>query len=188
MHSLWITSDFPLGATRTEESYMGHRKANGRTSDQSAMTRRTAREPEDGRDEQFVFRKKRKMISRLMIGENPQRNGASPTRPDRRRSSGDWTSFGLETEAGRRKQNRGKPPTINGLDRKPDAEQAAAGIARGQRPQQRRSGSLSSDKLPFFFGQPQRRIGATPSPGPVPIAPLFCRIITASLNMATHLA
>ncbi len=187
MHSLWITSHFPLGATRPAESYISHWKANGRTSDQSAMTRRTAREPEDNRDEQFVFRKKRKMISRLMIGENPKRNGASPTGPDGRRSSGDWTSFGLETEAGKRKPNRGKPPAINGLDRKPDAEQAAAGIARGQQPQQRRSGSLSSDKLPFFLAEtvtPLLRAAARTCPD----RPLFCRIITASLIMATHLA
>jgi len=164
---LWITCHNPLGATRDKESYISHRKAIGRTSDQSAMTRRTAREPEDGRDDQFVFRKKRKMISRSVIGGSPARDGASPNRQDERRSSGDRTSIGLETEAGRRKSNRGKPPTINGLDRKPDAKQAAAEIARGRRPQQRRSGSLSSDKLPFFCCWPPRALRVLLSPEPV---------------------
>ena len=150
MEGLWITSFFPLGATRHSESYMGYRKAAGRTSDQSAMTRRTARKPEDDPDDQFAFRKKGKLISGSMIGESPKRDGASPNGSDGRRSSGDWTNCGLGTEAMQRKPQRGKPPTINALARKPDAEQAAAGLARERQPQQRRSGSLSSDKLPFF--------------------------------------
>jgi len=64
-------------------AYIGHRKGIGRTSDQSAMTRRTARDPEDGRDDQFVFRKKRKRISRSMIGESPKWEGASRNGSDR---------------------------------------------------------------------------------------------------------
>ena len=83
MHCLWITRLFPLGATQGLGAYIGHRKGIGRTSDQSAMTRRTARDPEDGRDDQFVFRKKRKRISRSMIGESPKREGASRNRSDR---------------------------------------------------------------------------------------------------------
>lgn len=83
MHRLWITRLFPLGATRTLGAYIGHRKGIGRTSDQSAMTRRTARDPEDGRDDQFVFRKKRKRISRSMIGESPKWEGASRNGSDR---------------------------------------------------------------------------------------------------------
>jgi len=64
-------------------AYIGHQKGIGRTSDQSAMTRRTARDPEDGRDDQFVFRKKRKRISRSMIGESPKWEGASRNGSDR---------------------------------------------------------------------------------------------------------
>jgi len=77
------------------------------------MTRRTAPDPEDGRDDRFVFRKKRKLISGSMIGESPKRDGASPNGSDGRRSSGNWTKCGLGTEAAQRKQQRGKPPTIN---------------------------------------------------------------------------
>jgi len=77
------------------------------------MTRRTARKPEDGPDDQFVFRKKRKLISGSMIGESPKGKGASPDGSDGPRSSGDWTNCGLETEATQRKPHRGKPPTIN---------------------------------------------------------------------------
>tara|TARA_R110000824_G_scaffold19218_6_gene74778 strand:+ start:571 stop:828 length:258 start_codon:yes stop_codon:yes gene_type:complete len=77
------------------------------------MTRRTARDPEDGRDDQFVFRKKSKMISWSMIGERPKREGASPNGSARQRSSGDWTKCGLGTEAKKRKRMRGQPPTIN---------------------------------------------------------------------------
>ena len=137
------------------------------------MTRRTAPDPEDGRDDRFVFRKKRKLISGSMIGESPKRDGASPNGSDGRRSSGNWTKCGLGTEAAQRKQQRGKPPTINAFSREPDAKQAATGIARGKLPQQRRSGSLSSGKLPFFLSisllQQSDRASV---PSPVPIFPL----------------
>jgi len=79
------------------------------------MTRRTARDPEDGRDDRFVFRKKRKLISGSMIGESPKSEGASLNGSGGRRPSGDWTNCGLETEAKKRKRTRGKPPTINGF-------------------------------------------------------------------------
>ncbi|MEH6702208.1 hypothetical protein [Parasphingorhabdus sp.] len=92
---------------------MAYRKAIGRTSDQSAMTRRTAREPEDRRDDQFIFRKKDKMISRRMIGERPRSEGASRNGSTGQGSSGNWTQCGLETEAEKLKRTRGKPPTIN---------------------------------------------------------------------------
>ncbi|AMO71205.1 hypothetical protein AZE99_04445 [Sphingorhabdus sp. M41] len=89
------------------------------------MTRRTAREPEDDRNDQFVFRKKRKRIFRSMIGESPKREGASPNGSDGRRPSGDWITFGLETEAKKRKRTRGKQPTINGFE--PEAGRRTSG-------------------------------------------------------------
>jgi len=83
------------------------------TDDQSAMTRRSETGPNEDRDGQFVFRKKRKMISRSMIGEHSSRKGASWTRSDEQKSSGDWTKCGLGTETRTRKRTRGKPPTNN---------------------------------------------------------------------------
>jgi hypothetical protein len=69
------------------------------TGDQSAMTRWNDLKPEDSRNEHIVFRKKDRMIFRLMIGKNPRSGGASQSGADGQQSSGDWTNIGFETEA-----------------------------------------------------------------------------------------
>lgn len=77
------------------------------------MTRWSEDKLEDSRNEQIVFRKKDRLIFRLMIGENHGSGGASQSGRDGQKSSGDWTSIGFETEVTARKRRHGKPKTTN---------------------------------------------------------------------------
>eukprot|EP00534_Pseudo-nitzschia_fraudulenta_P007430 CAMPEP_0201172352 /NCGR_PEP_ID=MMETSP0851-20130426/91537_1 /ASSEMBLY_ACC=CAM_ASM_000631 /TAXON_ID=183588 /ORGANISM="Pseudo-nitzschia fraudulenta, Strain WWA7" /LENGTH=85 /DNA_ID=CAMNT_0047454865 /DNA_START=29 /DNA_END=284 /DNA_ORIENTATION=+ len=85
------------------------------------MTRRTAREPEDDRDDRFVFRKKRKLISGSMMEkgrEGKAQAGTDQTDEDHQVTGPD---AGWEPKRRSASSNVENHQPLTHLARKPDA-------------------------------------------------------------------